>query len=221
LIYRRASEAMKKAGVPLDVGAIQFARSLANSNGSGAPIESATSPSSVKAVSVAMVVQELFASEKAKGRSHLYLTDLRLRLKRFAEAFKRPLYEIISDDIDQFLAALGIAARSQNNFRATIGTLIYFGQTKGYVAWDHPGIRHVDRASHVAQEIQVFTPEEMEKLLGSAKNELVPVMAIGAFAGIRSEEMKRLTWDDIHLKEGHIEIRSAKSKTKAIAWCGD
>ena len=32
LIYRRATEAVKKVGVPLDVAAIQFARSMANGN---------------------------------------------------------------------------------------------------------------------------------------------------------------------------------------------
>ena len=218
LIYRRATEAVKKVGVPLDVAAIQFARSMANGNssfgnGAGAS-EPAPAPQVLKAVPVAQVVDELLANKKAKGRSHLYLTDLRVRLTRFAKASNRPLSEVTSGDIDRFLESLGISARSQNNFRATIGTLFRFAQAKGYVAWDHPGVSHVDKASHTAQEVQVFTPDELEKLLRAAKHELVPAVAIGAFAGVRSEEIKRLTWEDIHLKEGHIEIKSAKSKTK-------
>jgi integrase len=54
----------------------------------------------------------------------------------------------------------------------------------------------------------------MEKLFRKAKPTLVPVLALGAFAGVRSEEIKRLDWSDIKLSQGHIEIKSAKSKTK-------
>lgn len=38
-------------------------------------------------------------------------------------------------------------------------------------------------------------------------------MAIGAFAGVRHEEIQRLDWQDIKLKAGIIEIRAAKAKT--------
>jgi integrase len=204
----------KNTGVPLDVAAIQFARSMADGNGSVASVQSAQSPPAVKALPVAEVVDELLAIKKAKGRSHLYLADLRIRLTRFAKALDRPLCEITSSDIDKFLESLEISARSQNNFRAVVGTLFRFGQSRGYVGRDHPGVSHVDKASHAAQDVQVFTPEELVKLMRAAKDKLVPAIAIGAFAGIRSEELKRLTWEDVHFKEGHIEIRSAKSKTK-------
>jgi integrase len=216
-VYQRATEALKHASVPLDVAAIQFTRSMGNGHGStgnGMSPESSALLPAVKAVLVAEVVDELLASKRAKGRSHLYLTDLRIRLTRFAKALNRPLGEIKSEDIDHFLASLGTSARSQNNFRAAIGTLFRFGQAKGYVARDHPGVSHVDKASHAAQDVQVFTPEEIKNLLCAAKTKLIPALAIGAFAGIRSEELKRLSWEDIHLTEGHIEIRSAKSKTK-------
>jgi integrase len=198
----------------LDVAAIQFARSLKHGNGLTTPSESAPAPPAPKAVRVTDVVEELLANKKAKGRSHLYLTDLRIRLTRFANAHDRTLCEITTGDIDKFLESLEVSARSQNNFRATIGTLFRFGQAKGYVAKDHPGVSHVDKASHAAEDVQVFTPDEMQKLLRAAKDELVPAIALGGFAGIRSEELKRLTWEDIHLQEGHIEIKSAKSKTR-------
>ena len=196
MIYRRATDALKKAGVPLDVAVIQFARSLGKTSGAdGAAgfLPSVPAAPAIKPVPVAEVVKELLASKKAKGRSVLYLTDLRIRLTRFAKACKkRPLSEITSEDIDKFLESLGIAARSQNNFRASIGLLLRFGKTKGYVARDHPGVSHVDKASHAAQDVQVFTPDEMHKLLRAAKDELVPAIALGGFAGIRSEELKRL-----------------------------
>jgi hypothetical protein len=130
LIYRRATNTLKKAGIPLDVAAIQFARSLTSGDtsvaiGTGAFLPTVPSAPTIKAVPVVEVMDELLTSKRAKGRSELYLTDLRIRLTRFAKACKkRPLCEITSGDIDTFLESLGIAARSQNNFRSTIGTLM-------------------------------------------------------------------------------------------------
>ena len=162
----------------------------------------------------AEVLKDLLAAKAEKGRSHLYITDLRVRLTRFAEAMARPISEVTAADIDGFLRSLELSARSQNNFRAAIGTLFRFGQTRGYVPANTRASAMLKRCPTHAPEIQVFTPDEMQKLLGKAKPKLVPALALGAFAGIRSEEIKRLDWSDIKLKQGHIEIKSAKSKTK-------
>ena len=48
-------------------------------------------------------------------------------------------------------------------------------------------------------DVQIFTPTEMRKLLAAASNEFLPRIVLGAFAGLRSAEIKRLTWDDIRL----------------------
>ncbi|HIL73932.1 MAG TPA: site-specific integrase [Verrucomicrobia bacterium] len=61
--------------------------------------------------------------------------------------------------------------------------------------------------------IQIFTPTEMRKLLAATSNEFLPSIVLGAFAGLRSAEIKRLTWDDIRLAERHIVVGKDKSKT--------
>ena len=71
MIYRRATEALKKAGVPLDVAAIQFARSLTNPKTS-AFLSSVPAAPAIKPVPVTEVVKELLASKKSKGRSELF-----------------------------------------------------------------------------------------------------------------------------------------------------
>jgi integrase len=217
IVYRRALQALQPTGVSLDMAAMQFAKPAQQSNGSTQAAGSAAAlphQNAIKPVTAATVLAELLEIKAQKGRSELYLTDLRVRLTRFADAFTKPLAGITSDDIDGFLTSLNVSARSQNNFRSAIGTLFRFGQSKGYVPREHPGVNHVDKASQTAEEVAVFSPDEIEKLLRAAKDELVATVALGAFAGVRSEEIKRLTWEDIHLEEGHIEIKGAKSKTK-------
>ncbi len=43
--------------------------------------------------------------------------------------------------------------------------------------------------------------------------DVVPMLAIGAFAGLREAEIKRLDWSEIDLARGHIEIKAAKAKS--------
>jgi integrase len=153
---------------------------------------------------VAEVVEELLTVKREKGRSFLYIKDLRLRLDRVAKAFTCPLADVTSDAIDRILLEMDAAPRTRNNFRLVIGTLLKFGQVRGYVAKDHPGISTIEKASHTDGEVVVFTPTEIETLLKCAKPELVPALALGGFAGVRPEELKRIDWSDIHLDEGHI-----------------
>ena len=44
---------------------------------------------------------------------------------------------------------------------------------------------------------------------------MIPFIAIGAFAGLRSAEIERLDWNEVNLAERHIEIKASKAKTAA------
>jgi integrase len=59
----------------------------------------------------------------------------------------------------------------------------------------------------------VLTPKQTRRLLESATPEILPYFAIAAFAGLRSAELGRLDWGEIHLDRGYIEVSAAKSKT--------
>jgi integrase len=49
--------------------------------------------------------------------------------------------------------------------------------------------------------------------LESATPELLPYLAIGAFAGLRAAEIQRLDWSEIDFESGLIEVTAQKSKT--------
>ncbi len=164
LVYRRALQALKPSGASLDTAALRYSELTQGDNGHS--VATIVRPPEATATSekprlVTEVLRELLAVKETKGRSRLYLTDLRVRLTRFADAMARPISEVTTVDIDGFLQSLAISARSQNNFRATIGTLFKFGQTRGYVPRDHPCVSHVEKASQAGSEIHVFTPDEM------------------------------------------------------------
>lgn len=219
MVYRRALKALNGTGVDLDSAASQFARATNLLPGvtlieAVNVYKAAAQGPTIKRKLVPEVVEELLTAKRDKGRSELYIKDLRLRLQRVAKAFDGPLADLTSESIDNFLLGIDAAPRTRNNFRLVIGTLLRFGQVRGYVAKDHRGITDIEKSTHTDGEILVFTPSEMTTLLNSAKPGLVPALALGCFAGVRPEEIKRIEWSDIHLGEGHIEIRAAKAKTR-------
>ncbi|MBE0541674.1 MAG: site-specific integrase [Verrucomicrobia bacterium] len=217
LVYRRSVEAVKPTGRPLDLAAHEYAQAV-KLLGNDSLVEAvkfylANQTRQVKSRTVEEVVTELLDNKKRNGRSKLYLTDLRLRLTRFAQAFRCPIHTVEPTDIQRYLNGLKMAPRTRNNFRRAIGTLFRFAQVRGYVPATHTGILQVEKASAKPGEIQVFTALELTTLLANAKMDLVPALVIGAFAGLRSEEIKRLDWANIKWEDREIEIPAAITKT--------
>ena len=53
----------------------------------------------------------------------------------------------------------------------------------------------------------------MAALLSAAGPDMVPIVAIGGFAGLRSKELERLDWAEVQLARGFIELKRSKTKT--------
>lgn len=226
--YERAVELAAQTGVELDV---LVSRAVEAVQVIGSPdhlVEAARLYQSERLgivhKMVSEVVAELIENRRSNGASQLYLRDLRLRLeKRFAAAFCVPMSSVTTRDIQMFLDGLKGKPRTKKNFLTTIGTLLSFAKNKGYVPETHPRICKVEfKANHTAQ-IEIFTPAEIEKYLNHARPELVPVLAIGAFAGLRSEEIKRLDWSNIYFTEKFIEVGAeiAKNRTRRVVQIND
>src|SRR5207237_7059940 len=61
--------------------------------------------------------------------------------------------------------------------------------------------------------VEILTPDEMTALLEHSTPEISPCLALGAFAGLRSEEILRLDWKDVTKRPGFIEVAADKAKT--------
>jgi len=105
------------------------------------------------------------------------------------------------------------AARSRNNARQTVGAFFKFCRERGWLPRDHEGIELISKFKEAPKGITVFTPWEMSKYLMYAREELVPFLAIGGFAGLRSAEIQRLDWQQIHLSDRFIEVTAKIAKT--------
>ena len=61
--------------------------------------------------------------------------------------------------------------------------------------------------------VGLLTIAETARLLEAASDDLLPAIAVQAFAGLRRAEVERLDWKEIDLAAGLLEVRADKAKT--------
>jgi integrase len=69
------------------------------------------------------------------------------------------------------------------------------------------------KAKEIESPVGILTVDETARLLENAAPELVPYIAIGAFAGLRRAELERLDWKEVDLSSGLIEVTASKAKS--------
>jgi integrase len=161
---------------------------------------------------VSSTIQALLKARQADNLRPRSLTDLRNRLTRFALAFGgRKLADIAPVEIDQWLRTLGLAPSSRNTFRIKLHTLFEFGRSCG---WTNTNPVASVRKVKVTESLpEILQPEEVAKLLENASPETLPYWLIGIFCGLRTGELQRLNWADVHFEENVVEVPSLASKT--------
>lgn len=165
-----------------------------------------------KSCTVTVLVSELLAAKEADGASKRYLQDLSWRLNRFAQDFgKRMVATITSTEINDWLRGLRVAPVSRNNYRRVL--VVFFNHAvKGKYAASFSG-EDIDQAKEVHGAPGILTVQQTARLLEAASPELLPYLAIGAFAGLRRAELERLDWLDVRFDGDLIEVTAAKAKT--------
>lgn len=168
---------------------------------------------------VGQAVLELLEAKTARGRSARTLQDLRSRLGRFADDHKmRTLGELTTPGLqcwlDRLTSADGapLSALSRRNFAVAIGGLLEFHRRRGVLP-DNPA-RDLERESKKrAEEIEFWTPQEANAILGAVAHEARAALVLSLFVGLRSAEICRLSWRDVNLAAGHVVISGAEAKT--------
>ena len=196
-------------------------------------------PVGIPSKTVQEVVDELLLAKSSARRSDRYIDDIRGRLYQFAGHFNNiRLASITGQEIEAYLRSLGaysrdpdddnfrpLSGRSQNNHRRAIGLLTKFAIKRGYLPKDYSELDAVEKAQDGGGEIEIFTPDELRRLIsaclapvverGKERNraELIPYLTIGAFAGLRAAELERLDWSEVNIPRRFIEIKACKAKT--------
>ena len=217
LAYGRALDVVKEFGIPLDAAAIEYAE--ARKILGGHPLTEAARffmrhhGRGLEGKPVADAVEAFKAEKRAEGRSEVYVEDLRYRLDDFVKAFNVEVRQLTPADVRDFLGELKFSARSFNNHRRTLHTFFNFCQSRGWLSREADLLEGIGKRKEAPTDIEVFTAAELRKILHTATPKAATCIALQAFAGVRSEELLRLTWLDLKRRKGFIEITAGKAKT--------
>lgn len=165
--------------------------------------------------------------EKITRRRERILQQIRYMIRRMEKRCPdfcvRPIGGITGEECR---AAFGRAFDSpiqQDKARVVFSGVWTLAMKRGW-ALSNP-TRMLDALKTQEREIRALTPEEVERLLLACRPPLPddssqldltsvqPAVAILVFAGIRPEELMRLTWEDVSFEDGVITVRAAASKT--------
>jgi integrase len=131
-----------------------------------------------------------------------------------------PVATLASSHLSDFLDSLPFTKTTRTAYRTQISGFLKFCRTKGWM--NHNPIDQVPVPGKERGAVEILTPAEVEDLLDAAKADkdariVLPVIALGAFAGLRPEEAKQISWENIDLSSEtpHATVLPHTSKTRA------
>ena len=177
------------------------------------------------------------AKTREYEHSYRYWQDCSQRLGAAAEVFKKTqVADITTRDLEDFLDKLPIrrrtskgvvfigehrkvVGRTRNNYRGALCTIFSYARKQRYLTRNvETEAECITEAGEKAQRKdgdlrkRIYTAEEMQTILDNLPTKWIPLVVLGAFAGIRTAEIRRLEWQDVDWAAGHIELEKRKTK---------
>ena len=184
--------------------------------------------------SMSEVAEEVVESKKMRYergdlRERSY-RDFRHRVNRFGASFTElPVYEVTVNHVKDWLVSLDHKSpRTTRNDLAALAEVFKYAKQKRYLAIDPlDHLTDVDRKelcgrNNEGREPSILTLNEAERLLTTAQAnpelELLAAVTLGLFCGLRTEEIKRLSWKDVHMDTDQpvVTISAAIAKKRRI-----
>lgn len=171
----------------------------------------------IKRITVLEAMEQFLAAKKDAQVSSSYLKVFRCQMKQFREQFgPLQLADLSTQELDRFLRSQTWGPVTKNNSRRNIVTLFKWSRDQGYLQQDKKTVAERCMTFLVPDQAPaIWTPDEMRKLLKVCMPNLLPLVVIGAFSGIRSAEIDRIDWQDVLWDRNYIEIKAKKAKTKS------
>ena len=138
------------------------------------------------------------------------------RTARLCELFACDLLDVDYESVRTFFNVdlRDNQPRYRNNFREIFRSIFKNSVDRKWLPKEHGFKDLLTNEPTTDKSKIIITPEQYRKMLHACNLEILPVMALRGFCGIRREEVLRLNWDDIWGRKDHIEIPAEKAKTK-------
>lgn len=166
---------------------------------------------------VTQVVQEFIAAKRNAGRKESYLEIQKYVLENvFAGEFgKRLIHQIKGAEIEGWMNGKPWTMRTRLNYFSDVRNLFGFAVRKGYRPTNP--VEQIEKPTVTETSPGVLTLKQASALLNvcaTGEGEMLPAVAIGLFAGLRTEELDQLDWRHVDLREKNIHVPPEIAKTR-------
>ncbi|MEO0793952.1 MAG: hypothetical protein AAFX93_02250 [Verrucomicrobiota bacterium] len=170
-------------------------------------------------VTINQAVDDLLESKEHRDKSYLCHLSGFLQKKFVPEFSHLAPHQIDSHKIRNFLNGLTSHPVTFRNYRNYLRIFFNFCEREKWIV-NNP-VKHVPLLEAPPEEIRFHKPKEVKLLLESARTsekqilrDMLPLLALQAFAGIRSETAYKMEWDMIDFDRKEIVIPAAIMKKR-------
>lgn len=158
------------------------------------------------------------AFKVADGKSASHCDNIRSRLNRLATKLPAGvmLDELTAGQLEHAVVNLGLRPKTRNEYRITLGNLFTWAAKqnpplvpKGF----NPG-KEMERCKIKHGDVKFLRVSELNRILTSLpakRPDLLPLVTLVCFAGLRPSEAARLEWNEVG--DDYIRLPGFKSKT--------
>lgn len=167
-------------------------------------------------VPLTAICDELHATKVQDGVCQGYLDAIRATLASFCEEFDCSILHIKAEQIEEWLRRTTDNPATRNNKLMIVRMLFGFARQRNYLPrTESTEPMLLSKSKLPVKDTEIYTPEQLVKLLRAAQLRLIPMLAFRAFCGIRTAELNRLDWSAVNFEKRHIELRATQAKTAA------
>jgi integrase len=141
---------------------------------------------------------------------------INIYLKRFSSAFQMNISLITLKDLEAWRATFTSSPRTTNNYCNAVKALFNYAKDRGHLRKDRTTeASKLKDVTEDATEANPFTLEELAILMTEVDEKSLPYIVLGAFAGIRTAEQKRLRWEKhVNWDTGYFDLSGNVTKKK-------
>jgi integrase len=161
-------------------------------------------------------IYEMLIAKRAAGRDPRYLDELETYLLKFAKnREKLSIDRLTSGHLEHWFTERkeGQTTRASNLGR--LSALFGFCVRRGYLIRNPcQDVEHVQIAGKAPKVLTVNQARGLMDLCAKKAKPMLAYMALGLFAGIRPEELKKLNWSKIDMRRGRVMIDHDVAKVR-------
>lgn len=170
------------------------------------------------ATTAGQTVAKLLPSYLETKANPEYRKDQKFSLRLFANEFgQTPINTIQAPAIEKWLKSKNWNPLNMRNHLRDVAMFFKWAKFHGHVA-ENP-CEKIRRPKVARSTPVIFTVDEVRRLLETAAEnphlELLPMLAICFFSGVRVAEVQRMRWEMIDFAEGEIRLPGQITKTRS------